>query len=307
MLEFGGEFGRVRLGGGPQGSGVYWVDDGSHWNKFDPNSPSGALNQNLDGSVRERQIAYGMMGLVRVSTDPERQHADVRWNVRTVQLSALDAVSNYLEDFCRNYTVSLSFYIDAWHHENIADVREAVNRIQSSVNFRHVALMDSVFVKKAGTYGFPWSTDLIRTGLLAYEQSKGYLSHPTMQKLMPYLLVYKPYEVEDQMIIANAGPQSGYAKFYGNAWNRHTHGARYDSDTPGAYYSHRVSEAYAGVMAKNEPRLDHIRAILERPNDEPRWASYQRLLFRGRLVSGAPVLVCLSDLTQHIDIPFLGA
>lgn len=307
MLEFGGVFGRVRLGGGPQGDGVYWIDDGSHWNKFDPSSPSNAQNQTFDGSVRERQIAYGMMGLVRVVIDTDRQHVDVCWNVRTVHLAALDDVSNYLEDFCRNFSVGLSFYIDAWQHEYIVDVPAAIDRIQSSINFRHVALMDSVFVKMADKINQEGSTGLICEGLRALEQSNGYLSHPVLQKLMPYLLVYKPYEVEDQMIIANAGPQSGYAKFYGNTWTRQSDGARYDSETPGAYYSHRVSEAYDRVMTTREPRIDHIRAILNRPEDEPMWASYQRLLFRGRLVNGAPVLVCLSDLTQHIDIPFLGA
>ena len=51
MLILGGEFGRVRLGGGPQGRGVYWVDDACLWNEFHPNQPSSIHNQNLDDSI----------------------------------------------------------------------------------------------------------------------------------------------------------------------------------------------------------------------------------------------------------------
>ena len=307
MLILGGEFGRVRLGGGPQGRGVYWVDDASHWNEFDPNQPNSIHNQNFDGSIRNRRIAYGIMGMVRVEFFPKKNHVDIRWNVRSVSPDALDAVSDYLYDVCRAFSVSLRFFIDGWCREDFEHARPAIRRIENSLKFYAVPLIDSFFMKSVGVDKGAQMTGLIEYGLHIYEKTQGMLSMPEFEALMPYLLVYKPDVAEEQLVIENAGYQSANAKVYGVSWAEQAKGTLYDSETPGAYYSQRTSQAYAGVMQSDEPRFDHIRAVIDRPDDESMWASYQRLLFRGHLDDGAPVLVCLSDLTQDIDIPFLGA
>lgn len=109
------------------------------------------------------------------------------------------------------------------------------------------------------------------------------------------------------MIIENAGYRSANAKVYGTSWAKKANGSKYDRETPGTYYSYRASAAYMDVMDRDEPRLDQIRAVMERPNNEPVWSCYQRLLFRGSLQDGTPVLACMSDLNEGMVIPFLVA
>jgi len=152
-----------------------------------------------------------------------------------------------------------------------------------------------------------WSanmTSLIHSGVRALEKSDGHLSHGDIQAQLPKLIVYKPDDNFDKMTIVNAGFNSAYASIYGNSWANKAVGTTYDSETPGKYFSDRVSQAYADVFRTGEPRLDHIRGIVNRPNEESLWSSYQRFLFRGVWYDGSPVLMCLSDLTQNLDIPF---
>ena len=305
MLMLGGEFGRVRLGGGPQGRGVYWVDDACQWNEFDPAQPNGPRNQNFDGSIRYRRIAYGIMRMVRVEFHSETNHVDIRWNVRTVSPDALDAVSDYLYDVCRQFSVHLHFFIDGWCGERYEDARPAIERIQHLLKFYAIPLVDSFFMKSMDVDRGANMTRLIQQGLDIFRKTKGVLSTSDFEALMPYLLVYKPDAADGHLMIENAGHKSANAKVYGVSWAEQANGTLYDRETPGAYYSQRTSEAYSGVMESDEPRFDHIRAVIDRPDDEAMWASYQRLLFRGYLKNGAPVLVCLCDLTQDIDIPFL--
>ncbi len=305
MLEFWGEFGRVRLGGGPQGSGVYWVDDAGSWNKFDPLLPSNASNQDFDSRLRDRKIAFGLMGMVRIKIDTRFKKIEIRWNVRTVHPLTIDTITTFLEDFCCQYTTRICFYIDAWHSEIYKHVTTAIDRIQGTKHFRNVKLIDRFFLKTLGLRSDVNRTQLIDKCVHIYEKTGGDLGDPDFRELMPYLLVYKPDEKEDQMIIANAGHRSANAKVYGAAWAKLANGSKYDSDTPGAYYSMRASAAYSDVMGRDEPRMDQIRAIMQRPDDEPIWSSYQRFLFRGSLEDGTPALICLSDLNEGIDIPFL--
>lgn len=304
MLELVGEFGRVQLGGGPSGSGVYWVDDDGHWNKFDPLLPDSFTNQNFDASVRNRKIAYGLMGMVRVEISEVRKHVDISWNVRRANNVTLDSVSNYLEMICVGHSVTLNYCIDAWHYEWIRDPIKAADRMQRSKSFQYLPIIDKVFMKQIA---FDWdanSTSLIKRGVQAFEKSKGNLIHSDLNSQLPLFIVYKPCEYTNQMTIVNAGVDSAYASIYGRSWSAMATGSGYDSKTPGEYFSTRVSEAYHDVLSSGDPRLGHIRGIVKRPNEESIWSSYQRFLFRGRWHDGSPVLVCLSDLTQNLDIPF---
>ena len=305
MLELEGEFGRVRLGGGPRGNGVYWVDDAGRWNKFDPLVPESIDNQNFDTPLRNRKIAYGLLGMVRLEINTEAKTVEIRWNVRAANSYSIDVVCNYLNDLCLSYKIRLCFYIDAWNYEKHSRMRDAISRVQDIKNFRQINLIDSFFLKSLGFDQQVKRTKLIADCISTYEITGGHLGHPEFRRLMPYLLVYKPYEVENQMIIASAGFRSANAKVYGSSWAKKANGSKYDNETPGTYYSQRASEAYTDVIERDEPRLDQIRAIMERPNDEPIWSSYQRFLFRGRLQDGTPVLACMSDLNKGMVIPFL--
>lgn len=310
MPAIRGGFWRVRLGDGPKGDGAFWVDDLGHWNQFDPNLPSSASNHNFDASVRERQIAFGLMGMVRVDLNSSNKSVDVRWNLRAADDGSLDAVADHLDFFCPEYKVRLFYFADAWNGETYDTARQAAERMQASRLFQKIKLSDRYFIKER-PLDLPLARSvLIGEGLKRFEQADGQLSHPALRALMPYLLVYKPENDHDdlsRMRTLNAGVRSANAKVYGRQWAQEATGAHYDWETPGAYFSMRTSEAYGQVLDDGDPRLDHIRAIMERPDNEPVWAAYQRLLFRGRLDDGSAALVCLCDLSDRVDIPFMCA
>ena len=121
-----------------------------------------------------------------------------------------------------------------------------------------------------------------------------------------HAMVFRPAE-DGQLTFVYVGKESPAARVYGSEWAAASEGHEHDGHSPDRDYSSRVCRPYTAVLESGEPRLDHIRALIHRHVGEPLWAPYQRLLAPCKLRDGSPVLVCLSDLTQQIAIPFMNA
>ena len=81
---------------------------------MDPSLPNSFSNQNFDISIKERQIAYSLMGMVRISNDFDLKKVSVLLHLRSVSLVALGAVSDYLYEFCRGFSVLIHYFIGGW-------------------------------------------------------------------------------------------------------------------------------------------------------------------------------------------------
>jgi len=105
---------------------------------LDPSLPNSFLNQNFDTSIKERQIAYSLMEMVRISNDFDLKKVIVLLNLRSVNIDASDAVSDYLYDFCCGFSVLIHYFIGGWSGEFVADTPLAIERTQQLMGFRRV-------------------------------------------------------------------------------------------------------------------------------------------------------------------------
>ena len=116
------------------------------------------------------------------------------------------------------------------------------------------------------------------------------------------MLICNYLEKPGDFVIAEIGAKSPTARVFGDDWATRAVGKK---NVPDAQYDHRVSSVYAPVLDEGRPRVDHVRALIRRDGRDPVWAPYRRLLMPGSTDKGVAVVICLSELTQEVDIPFL--
>jgi len=95
-----------------------------------PSLPNSFSNQNFDISIKERQIAYSLMGMVRISNDFDLKNVIVLLNLHSVSIDTLDAVSDYLYHVCRGFSVLIHYFIGGWSGKFFADSPLAIERTQ---------------------------------------------------------------------------------------------------------------------------------------------------------------------------------
>ena len=100
------------------------------WNKLDPSLPNSFSNQNFDISIKERQIAYSLMGMVRISNDFDLKKVIFLLNLHSVSTDALDAVSDYLYDVCRGFSILIHYFFGGWNGKFFADSPLSIERTQ---------------------------------------------------------------------------------------------------------------------------------------------------------------------------------
>lgn len=139
----------------------------------------------------------------------------------------------------------------------------------------------------------------------AWGQSLARLDHPDMDRLRPYMVVFR--RTGRSWIFADVGERSAYARWFGQAYARSAMGTAFDGDQAGDAYNAFISHAYREVHDGGAIRLDHLHVHLPRGGDghlSP--VSFQRLLAGCVLPDGSQALAMLAAITNRIDIPALG-
>jgi len=287
--------------------GIWWVDDLGSWNPADPKGTEPWSRPSIRGTLEHSLIAYSLLGMVKLLVRPSR--VAIKWDLRRVAPESLESVLDYLDDQRAGRKVSLIFFYEGWNAEVWDNEDAAVRRIRQVSAYRDVWLSDHVWVRPTALDRLPRATALLQAGFKTWERSGGRLDlsrHPGWRDIVARLLIYRPGPRDEGLMLVEAGAQADCLKVFDPRWKASARNRAYDYEYPSRRYSDRVAPAYARALETEEPWLDHVRALIPRGEREPAWAPYQRLVLPVRLADGAPAIACLCNLTQDVDIPFLG-
>ncbi len=142
---------------------------------------------------------------------------------------------------------------------------------------------------------------LIQEGLRAWCASDFLLEAPALQKVRPYLIVYR--KNRGDWICTEVGEVSSYATWLGWSWAKSAIGASFESDPLGNTADTFILEAYETVIRSGSVWYDHISTRLLRDDMEKTVpVHYQRLVFCCLFPNGEPAVASLVARTNMIEI-----
>lgn len=142
---------------------------------------------------------------------------------------------------------------------------------------------------------------IMRAALSAWGQSLTQIEDPAMEKIRPFLVVYRKYP--KGWICTEIGEQSAYAKWFGWAWSKSAIGRLSEEDNAGEDINDFIAGAYARIYGEGGVRLDHLYAHLPREgSDDAVPVSFQRLLMGCVFPDETPALAVLVLMTNQIQI-----
>lgn len=288
--------------------GIWWVDEAGKWRFVDPASAQAHVRQPFGPDPAHEAVGYRAIGCVKVAVDDTVIF--VNWDVREVDPNALGEVQDFLERSGRGRSIILNFFYAGWNKEHWRSGADAVRRIDCTSAFRSIELIDTVLMARRKLFDPDSANAEISRGLKLWDRAGGRLgsgTNPEFSELSQEALIFSPRPDDGCLVFSHTGPSSSFSQIYGRDMAEHQVGLPSDYNGPDQAFAERVCTAYRQVLDHQEPRLDHIRALIHRDNGEPIWAAYQRLLMPWRRDDGEPLLVCLTSVTQKISIPFLEA
>jgi hypothetical protein len=286
--------------------GDWWIDDMGKWRTAELSGTGSDSSFPIGAALSEQQTAYRQLGMVKASITSTT--ITFRWDVWYAAPEAIESMIEFLEIDKLSRQIDLDFFYGGWNTETFHASSDAIDRIRQAALYRSVELIDTIFIREQSMDAIDSSSDLIKRGFEYMTNSRCFFDTEGGQvfsSLFLKSLVYTASDIADVFLRLHVGRDSAYAQA-SNARqiNKMFFNSRV-TGRPSDRYGKTVSAAYTGVLDKGEPRLHHVRALFGREGGEPIWAPYQRLLFPSTLSDGTPVVVCLSDITQDVSIPFL--
>ncbi len=287
-------------------AGDWWIDDAGYWRLVDPVDSRLPSWSAIGGDIEEESIAFRQLGMVQVYMSARKVR--VRWDLRHVHPGSMESVLEELDRDSPHRRISLCFYYGGWNTETFDAAGPARRRIEQMQAYRSVELSDLFYIQRQDISAITDSDDLLRRGYHAWERADGRIGRNPGQGLscvLPYVLTIRPRDTDGRLYYAGIGGKAALRRFMGDDWALGARQQRFTGSVTDTYYDSRGTEGYAEVLRTRQPRLDHVRASIHRAGREATWASYQRLLLPAWRVGGAPLLLCLSQMTSDINIPFL--
>ena len=147
---------------------------------------------------------------------------------------------------------------------------------------------------------------ILKRGLEAWFQSSGDLDHPALDKIRPYILVYRKYR--DEWLLVEFGEKSAYATWLGSSVTKSELGRKLDL---GKEYDALVGywrAAYDQVQVTGGLWYEHIAVSMPRHlGGEPVPVAYQRLIAASKFIDAQPAVVVFAARTNLSDIPNIPA
>lgn len=142
---------------------------------------------------------------------------------------------------------------------------------------------------------------MIRDGLSAWADASAKTEHPAIEKIRPYLLIYR--RNRGDWICTHVGEKSSYATWLGLTWAKSAIGQAVFDDTSNSGDKPFLVKTYDTIFYQGCPRYDHIYGKYAREeNGVAMPVSFQRLMLPLILPNGDPVLGVLVGRTNDIAI-----
>jgi len=293
----------------------------SDQNPMSPGSTSKINASWIDDSGREiphnfialtidaRRSAFKYMKMVEVLKNGTQLL--IRWNVEYVSPQAISTAAVILAESDPNTSVTLEFFWGAWARESGFRPANALRRMIDIAPYAHV-------IPLLGTKMFPRNSNDVRSeGQLIRETFEHWDMKSTSAEhragpdglghYSDYSLAFNYDTSDSDLMMSHIGVSSTAVSVFGSNWAIDALGRECLRSQPDYEYEERVCSDYIGVMDTGEVRVDHVRAFIRRPNNDPVWVTYKRLLMRSRNTMGVPTLVAISEASDDIAIPLMAA
>jgi hypothetical protein len=284
-------------------NGNWAIDDAGRWHDL---CASQSDFQHM-ADVDRQEFEHGSLfwfGMVFVSLGASV--ITVRWSVKDVDDSSLDAAIRFLMRLPKSRKVAVEYFFGGWERRMADSPQAAANMLDAAKRLRAVIPLVRPFVKRMPLMDIPSADPLIRHGFGAWERSGGLLTLGAdlgMRNYVEHCLVFSPNDRPEDLIYQYLGRSAALTNFKGREWAASVVGKSCGRALENSSGDAALSDVYEDVMMKREPRYDHIRALIPRAGREVEWVSYQHLLTPMVDRRGRPVLLCLAVTTPDIKIP----
>ncbi len=286
--------------------GDWWIDDMGKWRAAELPGQGTDSALPIGSDMLDQHTAYRQLGLVKALLTPTT--ITFRWDIWHASPEAIDSMIEFLEIDKQPRRIVLDFFYGGWITETFYAPAAAIERIRQTSLYRSIEFVDTTFIHEQSFDRIERSAPVIKHGF-EYLSSVKHLydmkDEKSFKALYSKLLVYSESRVDGLFIRLHFGGNSAFARMvYGSDQGLAVKPGIVDA-LPANRHGKTVSPAYSRVLHEREPRLHHVRALFKKDGKEPIWAPYQRLLYPSTLSDGTPVVVCLSEITHDVDIPFL--
>jgi hypothetical protein len=207
-----------------------------------------------DGRQISEAELLGRMGYVKLSVG--RGLTEIKWMALSANWSSLHLAKQWVGETPGPY--ALKYFISGWFIEEIAEAAEAAERIDEIMAKSDIHLVSRVYVREVDPGAAVMPRTLLRT--LDEKQAPPEFSIDCVLD-----------EAAGRFRVERIGAQSAIAKLWGMS----------PVSFPcinGGSYDFTVAQAYQKVLKTGAPHYDHVLAAMTRPDGEPMWVPYQRLV-----------------------------
>ncbi|MEM8750727.1 MAG: LysR family transcriptional regulator [Pseudomonadota bacterium] len=142
---------------------------------------------------------------------------------------------------------------------------------------------------------------LLRRGLKDWSKAESMLEHKALQKIRPYLLVYRKHAGE--WLCIEVGNKSSYASWMGLSYAKSNIGRALSVNGKYREADSYMISAYDTAMKSGGHWYDHVCAKFPRgASEKPSVVSYQRLVSACCFPDGSPAVIVLVARTNSISI-----
>jgi hypothetical protein len=221
-----------------------WLNAG----RFAPRPAAG------DGRAIPEGDILGRMGYVKLSVG--RGLTEIKWMALAANWASLLIAKEWVGETPGPYT--LRYFVSGWFSETIRDAGHAARRIDEIMAKSDIHLVSRVYVRELD----PGKVALPQTIMQTLDSK-----HAPPEFSIDCVLD----ESAGRFRVERIGAKSAIAKLWGLS----------PVSFPcinGGSYDFTVAQAYRKVLKTGAPHYDHVLAAMLRPDGEPVWIPYQRLV-----------------------------
>jgi hypothetical protein len=207
-----------------------------------------------DGRPIPEAEVLGRMGYVKLSVG--RGLTEIKWMALAANWASLLVAKAWVGETPGPYT--LKYFVSGWFSETIRDAGHAARRIDEIMAKSDIHLISRVYVRDVD----PAQAALPQTILRTLDENRA----PPEFSIDCVL-----DETAGRFRVERIGAKSAIAKLWGLS----------PVSFPcinGGSYDFTVAQAYQKVLKTGAPHYDHVLAAMVRPDGEPVWIPYQRLV-----------------------------
>lgn len=261
----------------------------------------------FDLAARRRAFRHmGMVELVMLA-----HTMIIRWDVKHAATPAIVTAAAILAEQDKSTNVNLEFFWGGWVRERDCRPAQALRRIIDIAPYADVEPFLGTMVLARDSTRVREEGELIRNAFEYWDSNAfrrpGRHGPDGMGRFSNYSLAFSFDRSETEMLVRHVGRSSTAVSVFGDDWATTSIGRPCVRSQPDFEYEDRVCRDYERVMATGDLKLDHVRAFIRRPDNDPVWFTYKRILMRTRNSMGVPTLVAFSEWDDNIDIPLIAA